>query len=1265
IVEVCKVIVAVLGIVVMIIGGPLAWVVLAAALVVLADTLIKYAKGEAGLLDVAFAALDCIPGMKGLTTLGGLARGLKGLASTGLRGLRQGALRLGRRTRGDGVPMNGRNACGDPVDVATGELLMSATDVDLPGVLPLVVERHHISSYRAGRWFGSSWASTLDQRLVLDEHGARLFTADGMTLLYPRPIPGEPVFPVEGPRWSLSWDGQPLAPMSVHQPASGQTLHFAPVEGRPGSELPLIAITDRNNNRIQLAYDNTGAPTDIHHSGGYHLGITTTDGRVTALTLLSDPDEPTLLAYGYDTAGLLAEITNSSGRPLKFSYDEHARMSRWEDRNGYWYSYAYDEQGRCVYTTGTDRALEYRYAYDEETHRTVVTDSLGHDSVFQFNDSYQLNAHTDPLGQASTREWDRYDRTLTVTDPLGHTTRYEHDDHGNVTVLTRPDGSQARAEYNEWGLVTQLTQPDGAVWRQSYDASGNRTTLLGPTGHRTTFTYHPGGGLASVTDPLDRTLRVDCDGAGLPIALTDPLGATTRFRRDASGRVIEQRDPLGATRALAWTVEGKPVRDVDANGVARHWVWDGEGNCLEHVDAQGGVTRYTYGAFDLPVSIEGPDGSRQVVERDTELRITAVAASAGRRWTFTHDAAGRVVAETDADGRTTTYLRDAAGRPVARTNAAGETVAYRYDPLGQLVEKTLPDGRTTTFDRDPMGRALHAATDGVEVSRRYDPQGQLLTETVNGRPLSLGYDAAGQQVTRTTPSRHTSAWSYDLAGRTVSMSAGRHTFAFERDAAGREVVRTLDDALTWHQHWDPAGQLLTQSVARPGAGDVPLSRRSYTYRADGHPTGVDDGTGAVRFALDPVGRVLGLTGPAGAETYRYDEHGNQVSARWSTPDPESGMGDRAYEGTTVIRAGALSYGYDAAGRTVLRRRKRLSHKAEVWRYAWDAEDRLTRVTTPDGTVWRYHYDPFGRRIAKERLAEDGHTVVERTDFTWQNTLLVEQTSTGVGHRGPTTLTWDHGESGPVAQTESFAGAAENEVARRFFAIVTDLVGTPTELLAEDGTTAWRAEVSLWGVPRTNTDHGSAATTTPLRFPGQYADAETGWHYNHYRHYDPVTARYATPDPLGIVPQPNAYAYPHHPLAWSDPLGLAPHGNGIVSTTQDVEQNLASITDRAIGDGFSGVYNPSTRALEARVSSEPGALVDRFGGHGQINREVFGESGDAVGFVAIRTEAGLEMRWRSASVNVRNFGNREAPMEHRQDIRDVLESITGLTTHERA
>ncbi|MGK5642072.1 putative T7SS-secreted protein [Streptomyces sp. URMC 126] len=65
IVAVCKVVVAVVGIIVMIVGGPLTWLVVAAALVVLADTIIKYMQGKASLWDVALAALDCIPGTKG------------------------------------------------------------------------------------------------------------------------------------------------------------------------------------------------------------------------------------------------------------------------------------------------------------------------------------------------------------------------------------------------------------------------------------------------------------------------------------------------------------------------------------------------------------------------------------------------------------------------------------------------------------------------------------------------------------------------------------------------------------------------------------------------------------------------------------------------------------------------------------------------------------------------------------------------------------------------------------------------------------------------------------------------------------------------------------------------------------------------------------------------------------------------------------------------------------------------------------------------
>lgn len=39
-----------------------------------------------------------------------------------------------------------------------------------------------------------------------------------------------------------------------------------------------------------------------------------------------------------------------------------------------------------------------------------------------------------------------------------------------------------------------------------------------------------------------------------------------------------------------------------------------------------------------------------------------------------------------------------------------------------------------------------------------------------------------------------------------------------------------------------------------------------------------------------------------------------------------------------------------------------------------------------------------------------------------------------------------------------------------------------------------------------------ADPVPLRFPGHYADPETGLHYNLHHYYDPATARYTTPTP---------------------------------------------------------------------------------------------------------------------------------------------------------
>ncbi|WP_329118633.1 putative T7SS-secreted protein [Streptomyces sp. NBC_01353] len=1004
--------------------------------------------------------------------------------------------------RPDGAKCKG----GDPVDMATGRMILPQTDITLPGNLPLVFTRTFESSYRAGRWFGPTWASTLDQRLEIDAEGVVLLCADTSLLAFPHPAPGVPVLPTHGSRrWSLDREGDTYA---VTDPDSGRVHHFAV----HATDLALLTqIDDRNGNWITFEYDASGAPTSVVHHGGYHLKLTTDGSRVTALHL----GEQEIVRYGY-TDGHLSSVTNSSGRPLSFGYDEHGRMTSWTDTNNSRYEYVYDDQHRCVSQAGQDGVMAFQYTWADDL--TTITDALGRTTRYEVDDRRQIVAETDPTGAVTRYERDGRGRLLSRTDPLGSITRFSYDEDGRVVAAVRPDGRTTTAEYDTLGLPVRVTRPDGTTVRQTYDEHGNRTSVTETSGARTAFTYDEAGRLTAVTDPLGATTRIRTDRTGLPLEVTDPLGTTTRYERDAFGRTVRITDPLGTVTRLDWTVEGRPARRTAPDGTTESWTYDGEGNCLTHTDAMGATTRFEYGDFDVMTSRTGPDGVRYAFTHDATLRLTQVTNSQGLTWDYRYDPAGRVTAETDFDDRTLTYAYDGAGRLASRSNALGQTVRFEHNELGQVVRKEAA-GAVTTYEYDIFDELAAATAPDAALTRLRDRHGRLVSETVNSRTVSFTYDEVGRRVGRTTPAGSTSSWSYDAAGRRTELTSSGRTLTFAHDALGRETSWGIGDFAALTSSFDTMGRLTDQEVTG-GSGRL-LQHRAYTYRADGGLVGItDELSGARRFDLDAAGRVTAVHANDWTERYAYDEAGNQTEASWPSTHPaHASTGPRAYQGTRITRAGSVRYEHDGQGRIVLRQRTRLSRKPDTWRYTWDAEDRLTSVTTPDGTVWQYAYDPLGRRISKRSPSETVH-------FTWDGTTLCEQTTEDI------TLTWDHAGLRPLTQTERRGDTDED----RFFAIVTDLIGTPTELVDESGDLAWRTRTTLWGTTTWNRD---ATAYTPLRFPGQYFDPESGLHYNYFRYYDPESARYLSQDPLGLAPAPNPATYVHNPHTWSDPLGLAP------------------------------------------------------------------------------------------------------------------------------
>ncbi|MEU6170095.1 DUF6531 domain-containing protein [Streptomyces tanashiensis] len=1055
--------------------------------------------------------------------------------------------------RGKGVSLNKRRCKTDPVDIASGEMVLPQTDLTLPGTLPLVLRRTHVSGYHYGVCFGAGWASTLDERLEIsvDAAGTTAWVReDGSLLLYPRLPDGDrTLLPVAANRTAAlslrSRDGLGEVTYAVHEPHTGQTRLFTGNPYHGDRFYWLSRIEDRNGNTIGIQRDAFGTPVGVVHSGGYQVAVTSDDrGRVTGLGLRSAEGLRVLSEFSYDSEDRLAAVSDARGSDgevaaLRFTYDDAGRVTSWTDRLGSAYRYVYDPRGRVVETVGPDGFLSSRFSYDTTERVTRFTDATGAVTTSRFNELGQVVAETDPLGHTVYRQWDAYDNLLARTDPLGRSATFTWDERDNLTSVTRPDGTRTETSYNELNLPVTVTGPDGSVWRQEYDARGNRTAVIAPDGSTTRSAYGERGALTSRTDPSGATHRMTHDSAGLTLSHSDPLGHTYRLTRDAFGRPVRGTDPLGAEHTTEWSTEGWATRATRPDGGTETWTWDAEGNRTSHTDPTGAITRFAYTHFGKLAARTGADGARYEFRYDKELRLTEVTGPQGLTWTYTYDVAGRLVAETDFDGRTVTYELDAAGRTTARTTPLGERVTTAYDLMDRVVEKSS-GGETVRYGYDPVGRPVTLTSPTSTVVLERDVTGLLLAETVNGRTTRYEYDPAGALTSRTTPSGARSHYTHDAAGRRAGVTSDGHGMAITRDERGREVARVLGGGpapVTLASAWDRMGRLSSRTVT---AGERVVRSRGYGYRADGHLERITDRLADtdLTFHLDPVGRPLRVTAEDWDETYAYDAAGNQAHADW--PDRvlrDDARGERAYEGNRLLRAGRIRYEYDAAGRMVLRQKTRLSRKPDTWQYTWDAENRLTSCRTPDGVTWRYAYDPLGRRTAKHRMAPDGRSVEQSVYFTWDGTRLAEQTDTATA----TTVTWEYDahDHRPLSQLERRPRSTGQDACdTRFFAIVTDLVGAPTELVDGDGDVAWQSRRTTWGSTRWNR---TATAYTPLRLPGQYEDSETGLHYNHLRHYDPETARYASPDPLGLAPAANPVAYVTNPWTLTDPLGLIAKG----------------------------------------------------------------------------------------------------------------------------
>ena len=122
----------------------------------------------------------------------------------------------------------------------------------------------------------------------------------------------------------------------------------------------------------------------------------------------------------------------------------------------------------------------------------------------------------------------------------------------------------------------------------------------------------------------------------------------------------------------------------------------------------------------------------------------------------------------------------------------------------------------------------------------------------------------------------------------------------------------------------------------------------------------------------------------------------------------------------------------------------------------------------------------------------------------------------------------------------------------------DQIGIPREMTDKDGNLLWFGNYTGWGRLKEETRVTDNAYQ-PFRLQNQYADRETGLHYNFFRYYESDTGRFVNQNLIGLDGGDNLYLFAFNSQIWADALGLpkAPWGKGSFDSWFD-SANVADI-----------------------------------------------------------------------------------------------------------
>lgn len=796
---------------------------------------------------------------------------------------------------------------GDPVNLATGIFSYEMTDLVVPDVMPLVLERTYNSQDPYNRAFGTGmshsfgmfqhsegWPAQVD--FYLPDGGKIHFdrisdpALNNNDTVFAHTATPTGFFRARMARWENS-----LLDAGWQVTLLDGTKYLFPHAGSP-----LQAIRDRHGNEIRLTWE-SGLLRRVTSPNGRWIAFTYgTGGRVSQV---SDNIGRTV-SYTYDANGNLLTVTDPEQHVTSYGWTANNQMASVKPRN------LYGTQTNLVtneYTTAADAPTPvgwvkkqthadggvYQFVYTVNSGRstqTDVTDPRGHvRRVIFSNAGYQVSdTRAFGLPEAQTTTSDRLGPgsfVTTSTDPLQAKTTYVQDSSGNVTSVTRCKPNQTPCTDQTFGSLTT---------RYTYDSRFQQ--------------------LATVTDPLNHTMTYGYDDVGDLTSVTDALQHQTTFGYNAQGQVTWVKDALQHTTNFDYTNGDLTTVTDPLARMTRRFI-DAGGRLLSVTDSLGQITRYTYDRNSRVVSITDPLAGVIAFSYFPDGELQAITDPNQHTTSYTYDVMARLAGRIDPLQRQPeAFGYDMNGNLTMVKNRKGEVTISNYDSLDRLQLITYADGSTLGYSYSPRNQVTQI-TDSISgnITRTYTDFGDLESEVTPQGSIAYTYDPAGRRESMSVTGQSTVTYTFDAADRLTGLTNGLLAVGLTYDDTDRRATLTLPNGIVAEYGYDDGGQLITM-----------------TYR-------------------------LGST-TIGDLTYSYDLSGQRISASGSlarTQLPQA-LASATYDAANELTAwGNQLLRYDDNGRLAS---KGLSS------YIWNVRGELAAVTGPEGLS--FEYDGTGRRTGR-------------------------------------------------------------------------------------------------------------------------------------------------------------------------------------------------------------------------------------------------------------------------------------------------------------